>query len=104
MSEKNGGEPTELEILQAKLNKEMEKWDQLRVDLGQVPVGGGTLRLSLRLDTITKLLIEKEIITPEEADKLYCELALDFYPKLREQMEPQIIAARTEALKRGHLT
>jgi len=99
----NGGEPTELEILQARLRKEMEKWDQLGIDTGDITSGGGQVRLSLRIDALTQMMVEKGVFTEDEVNTKFCQIALEFYPELRKEMEPMIVEARLAALKRGEI-
>ena len=59
-------EPTELEVLESKYRKELEKWDHLGVDLGNIMTQGGLVHLSLRIDALTAMLAEKEVFTQDE--------------------------------------
>ena len=94
-------EPTELEVLESKYRKELEKWDHLGVDLGNIMTQGGLVHLSLRIDALTAMLAEKEVFTQDELNTIFLTKALEVLAKMREEVEPAVTAARLEAIKNG---
>lgn len=96
-------EPTVLEKAQADLQAELRKWDVLQVDIGSITTAGGLVRISQRIDTIIAILMEKEIVTQEELDLKFNQIALESLQEIRAQMEPAIVAAKLEAIKNGKL-
>ncbi len=96
-------EPSELTILKSKYDKELEKWDHLRVDIGNLTIPGGPVHMSLRLDAITKILLEKGICTEDELNTVFLTTALDVLPRLRAEVEPVVTQARIDAIKNGRM-
>jgi hypothetical protein len=95
--------PSELEKARADVEKEEEKWRVLNLDpSGWTPVGG-MLDIAMKLDVLTNLLLEKEIIDQEEADLALAKHQLQVMQSIRKELEPQIAAARLEAIKNGNL-
>ena len=95
------GEPSEIEIAQADLVKELEKWDVLGVDIGRLEATGGTIRISQRIDALVSLLLEKEVFTEEELDLRFATLATENLKELRKQIEPQVQAVKLANLRKN---
>lgn len=93
--------PTEDEILEAQFIKELEAWDQIQVDIGTVSIQGGQVKISMRIDVLTELLIEKGVITAEEANRKMWEVALTVLPPMREEITPIVQEAKLNAIKNG---
>jgi hypothetical protein len=79
--------------------EELKKWDKLGVIAGNYRPAEGLLGVIFRFETLHKLLVEKGIITDEEADELYREVALSGLKKVREEaIEPAVEAAKRQAI------
>lgn len=95
--------PTEMEIADSKLTAELKKWDVLGVLIADLPTNGGQVHMSLRIDTINELLIEKGIYTREESDLKMKQTSVKTLEVMRKEIEPRVAAAKLEAIKNGRL-
>ena len=87
--------------LEIALKEELQRWEILGMRAGGVPAGFQApgisveiFELEMRLHTAINLLIEKGIITQEEADEKYQQNMLDRLTAIREANEEQIKKAR----------
>jgi hypothetical protein len=79
---------------------EMQKWADLNANPGAYMPSEGLLGMIFRFEVLHKLLVEKEIITEEEADDMYREVALTGLAMVRETViEPAIKQAREDQIR-----
>lgn len=96
-------EPTEDQIYIAKLDAEIEKWSVLGINpQGWAPTRGFFDGLAL-VDVLAELLVEKGIATEDEIETAFRKQLLFRLESIRKEAEPQIQAARREAIKNGQL-
>lgn len=90
----------EQEEYDAAMQEEMQKWHDLGVQPGEYRPSEGLLGIIFRFETLHQLLVQKDIITQEEADLMYQGVALSGLKEVREQViEPAVQRAKEEALR-----
>lgn len=92
-------EPTEQEIYESELQSELNKWSALNIDPAHWMPQGGLLGVCLRIDVLNDLLVDAGIIDLDVAQKKMQEITLKRLKDIREELEPQIQAAKIAALR-----
>ena len=95
--------PTQKEILEAELGKELEKWRVLGIDPSGWTPSDGFLGIALRLDVMNEFLVEAGIINMEEADLKMIRLSRERLEDIRKMLEPAIVEAKLQAIRNGDL-
>lgn len=95
--------PSESEILESNFRKEIDKWNALGVNIASIPLDGGLLRLSLRVDALLHLMMEKGICVEQDFHDAFYKKSLEVLPTIRGDIEPQIAEAKLQAIKNGDL-
>ena len=96
-------EPSELTILQSRHRKELEKWDALGVNIGDITTQGGPVHMSLRIDALSRALVESNVLDEDDLNRIFLEISLEVLPKMREEIEPAVQQARIDAIKNGRM-
>ncbi len=82
------------------MNEEIGKWNELGVMPGEYRPQEGLLGIIFRFETLNQLLVQKGIITEEEADEMYRDVALSGLKEVREKVVgPAVEEAKQAALR-----
>jgi hypothetical protein len=96
-------EPTREDIYAAKLNKELEKWSVLGLNVDNWYPTGGILAGLVRIEVMTDALTEAGLLDEEEATWAFRDKYLEKLQAIRKEMEPVIHQAKLDLIKQGHL-